>query len=788
MLIGISYTNAADEPAPVSDLFAYSISYNILQTQPSPEVLGCGRMGSFSNRVEGTLSPRLYCNIRDDRCSSAYVTFAKDSQLYSCHVALDDILYKRFISVHKLLPYAHCKTDSIVNVDITPLQDTDSNERRNLLVYYDDGNYHRFQLAKVMSASSIEVKEIHDDFTNFLQRIMTEKMNREYVLSRVSAEIKSAAPNRNPYDEIRIIASSLVDQEPAGYSWGKEIHTHMVYELPVNLVKQKRDKHKELCKCLIDLYESGEDWSNDSELKLLVNELCMQQHRLSAVYSMSHDIESNYKEAFSYPNECFMEAMKAISVAMDNSVKQGGYLHDVLQNKYQNYEEEVVDQLSVRGITTTDVFYANVTAIDEGLLAISTVFCETYSRNGTHEQRIKYSYQLLMIYCHMLQEASKSNEDLRSNEVTNRDMDYKYSFVCSSSVRRSVLLLLNTFIGRNNADKSFTEQALLLRDIIGLYGKTGLKDLCDMCDVLLSSYEVQCIDSHNSGESASNMPADFRREYEEMKDTCIKMLLLLGHIPEAYDLSIRYYYFFGMVYCAHTIQDSTAVTCAAPGCGNYARYNKVTVGSKPKYCIDCKTDETMGNVTLGYQRLYHVISEHKDELATYETTASKRMQFYTYCLQYFHQPKDVERDVESDLFAPPPCEILLDLLQFVVPDIDDSRIDSLGNQRLKFLKHTPDIAGQYYIRNSDYTQAAEYCYEAGMNTSDDDNKEIMHSMSKLAAKLYDLKCEPAVTPSPTSFACSQLLSCQKVAHVPASCSLILTNSPAVNDATRTNGG
>ena len=771
VLIGISYTSTDDEPTPVSDLFVYSISYNILQAQSSPEVLGCGRLGSYSNSVEEKLSPHLYRNVRDNRCSAAYVTFAKDSQLYSCHVALDDILYKRYVSVHKLLPYAHCKTDRIMNVDVTPMQDdADSNERRSLLVYYEDGGYHRFPLAKIMSVNNVEMKEIHDDFNHFLSRIMTEKMNKEYILSRLSDEIRgmmTSASHRNPYNEIRQIANALVDQEPAGYSWGKEIHTHAVYELPVNLVKQKRDKHKALCVCFIDLYESSDDWLHDIELKQLVNELCIQQHRLCAVYSMSHHIETNYKAA--YHNENFIEMMKSVSVAMDNSVKSGEYLYERLQKKYQNDEEEVVDQLATRGITTTDVFYANVTAIDDGLLAISTLFCDNYARNGTHEQRIKYSYELLMIYCHMLQEANKASEELRSNEVTNRDMDYKNCFVCSHAVRKSVLLLLNLFIGRDNNTKIFTEQALLLRDIVGLFSKRDLQDLCNMCDILLSSYEVQCMDSRQTGRSACHMPTDFRREYEEMKEVTMKMLILLKHLPEAYELSTKYYYYYGIVYCAHTIHDKNAGTCHTPGCGNYAKYNKIIINAQPKYCSDCKPDELMGHVTAGYRRLYHIIAEYKDVLATYETVQGKRIPFYSYCLHYFHQPEEVERD--AFLFNAPPCEVLFDLLQLVVPDIDDdNHSDCLKEQKILFLKRTPDIAAKYYIRNSDYEKAVDFCYEAGMSTNDDNNKDVMHSMSKLAAKLHDMKCEPAVViPSATSLACSQLLSCQKVIHPPNPC-------------------
>ena len=123
ILVGIGYTGADGEPTPTSDLFIYSISYNILVSQPSPEILGCGRVGAISNILHGKLSPRMYRNVRDYRCASTYITFTRESQLYSCHVALDDILYRRHIAVHKLLSYAHCKTDRIVNVDVTPLQE-----------------------------------------------------------------------------------------------------------------------------------------------------------------------------------------------------------------------------------------------------------------------------------------------------------------------------------------------------------------------------------------------------------------------------------------------------------------------------------------------------------------------------------------------------------------------------------------------------------------------------------------------------------------------------------------
>ena len=208
ILVGIGYTGADGEPTPTSDLFIYSISYNILVSQPSPEILGCGRVGAISNILHGKLSPRMYRNVRDYRCTSTYITFTRESQLYSCHVALDDILYRRHIAVHKLLSYAHCKTDRIVNVDVTPLQEgtvhhslthslthlltyslthsltysltyslqeADSNDRRNLLVYHEDGSYHSFPLTRVMSVSSVE---INDTQGNSLTHLLTYSLTR----------------------------------------------------------------------------------------------------------------------------------------------------------------------------------------------------------------------------------------------------------------------------------------------------------------------------------------------------------------------------------------------------------------------------------------------------------------------------------------------------------------------------------------------------------------------------------------------------------------------------------
>jgi hypothetical protein len=66
-----------------------------------------------------------------------------------------------------------------------------------------------------------------------------------------------------------------------------------------------------------------------------------------------------------------------------------------------------------------------------------------------------------------------------------------------------------------------------------------------MCDIMLSSYVLQCSDNMGSGASASNMPVLFRRDFEEMKEVWIKSLLLLNQIPAAFELSQRYHYFYG---------------------------------------------------------------------------------------------------------------------------------------------------------------------------------------------------------------------------------------------------
>ncbi len=771
ILVGIGYTGADGEPTPTSDLFVYSISYNILVSQSSPEILGCGRVGAISNILHGKLSPRMHRNVRDYRCTSTYITFTRESQLYSCHVALDDILYKRYVAVHKLLSYAHCKTDRIVSIDVTPLQEADSNDRRNLLVYHEDGSYHSFPLTRVMSASSVEIKDTQDDLNHFLHKIMTEKMNNEVLIDHLRGEITGIrAAGRNPYEEILAVATLLVDQEPAGYSWGKDaINTQAQYELPVNLVKQKKEKHKNLCVSLLDLRESGDEWMRDYELNNLINELNIQQYRLTAVYAMARYVEVNFK--VDNPTEEFLEIMKFISTAMTNAVKDNGYLNEVLKKKYNNEEDKVEEQLAVRGISTADVFYAYVTGIDDGLLAISASFTEYYTHHGSVEQRIKYSYELLQLFYHMVRGVDEVREELRTTDIS-----YSKCFFCSSKVRKSVLQLLQVFIGMNNITKEFSyEHTTVLRELaVGLFNK---QDMRHMCDIMLSSYVLQCSDNMGSGATASNMPLLFRRDYEEMKEVWIKTLLLLNQIPTAFELSQRYHYFYGIAYCAHNIQDKKVTLCSSPGCGNDAKYNDIAVGLKPRFCRECKTEETMGNVTDGYRQLYNYIAQYSDELATYETSTGDRYAFYTYVLQYYYHAIGVEKHAKSLVFGVPPSESLLDLLQLKVADNDDNQVDILQHQRLVFLQQAPDVAAKYYIRNNCYKSAAEYSHVAGIKADDDRSKYILHSMAKLTAKLHDLKCDPAVVPTDSNLACSQISACQKVGFTLTHWLTHLTYSP-----------
>ena len=175
-------------------------------------------------------------------------------------------------------------------------------------------------------------------------------MNNEVLIDRLRSEITGIrAAGRNPYEEIHVVSTLLVDQEPSGYSWGKDaIHTQAQYELPVNLVKIKKEKHKNLVVSLLDLRESGDEWMRDFELNELINELNIQQYRLTAVYAMARYVEVNFK--VDNPNEAFLEIMKFISTGINNAVKDNGYLNEVLRIQYNNEEDKIEEQLAVRGI------------------------------------------------------------------------------------------------------------------------------------------------------------------------------------------------------------------------------------------------------------------------------------------------------------------------------------------------------------------------------------------------------------------------------------------------------
>ena len=100
-----------------------------------------------------------------------------------------------------------------------------------------------------------------------------------------------------------------------------------------------------------------------------------------------------------------------------------------------------------------------------------------------------------------------------------------------------------------------------------------------MCDIMLSSYVLQCSDNMGSGASASNMPVLFRRDFEEMKEVWIKSLLLLNQIPAAFELSQRYHYFYGTHSLTHlTTYSLTHLTYSLTHLTTYLLTHSLTQG------------------------------------------------------------------------------------------------------------------------------------------------------------------------------------------------------------------